>query len=126
KKIGSPDEYNGLAWIDTAHLIYDRQSNEYKTRTIYVAALDGSAPRAIHDDKEDKFWSLPDWEAEAKPKPSPDGKWIAFLTDLDGWDQLYVMPTSGGEAIQITKGHFESWRPEWSHDSTRIAFDANE
>jgi len=36
------------------------------------------------------------------------------------------MPASGGEAVQITKGHFEVWRPTWAHDSTRIAFDANE
>jgi dipeptidyl aminopeptidase/acylaminoacyl peptidase len=35
------------------------------------------------------------------------------------------MPASGGDAVQITKGKFEAWRPTWSHDSTRIAFDAN-
>jgi dipeptidyl aminopeptidase/acylaminoacyl peptidase len=119
-------EYNGLAWTDSAHLTYDRQSNAFKTRTIYLASATGDPPHAIHEDKEDKFWSLPDWEAEAKPKPSPDGKWICFLTDLDGWDHLYVMPAVGGNPIQITKGHFEAWRPTWSHDSTRIAFDANE
>ena len=124
--IDSPGEYNGLAWTDSAHLTYDRQSNAYKRRTIYVASATGGAPKAIHEDKEDKFWSLPDWEAEAKPKPSPDGKWIAFLTDLDGWDQLYVISAGGGDAVQITKGHFEAWRPAWSHDGTRIAFDANE
>ena len=28
--------------------------------------------------------------------------------------------------VQITKGEFEAWRPTWSPDSTRIAFDANE
>ena len=86
----------------------------------------GGTPQAVHEDKEDKFWSLPDWEAEARPKPSPNGKWIAFLTDRDGWDHLYVVPTAGGEAVQITRGHFEAWRPAWSHDGTRIAFDANE
>ncbi len=124
--IDTPGEYNGLAWTDSAHLTYDRQSNSFKTRTIFLARASGGAPQAIHEDNEDKFWSLPDWEAEAKPKPSPDGKWISFLTDLDGWDHLYVIPAAGGNAVQITKGHFETWRPTWSHDSTRIAFDANE
>src|SRR5208337_2561769 len=33
--------------------------------------------------------------------------------------------STGGAAVQITKGKFEAWRPTWSHDSTRIAFDAN-
>ena len=106
--IDTKGEYNGLAWTDSAHLTYDRQSNHFKTRTIFVARASGGAPQAIHEDKEDKFWSLPDWEAEAKPKPSPDGKWISFLTDLDGWDHLYVIPASGGNAVQITKGHFEA------------------
>ena len=61
-----------------------------------------------------------------RAQPSPDGKWIAFLSDRDGWDHLYVMPAAGGDAVQITKGKFEAWRPAWSPDSTRIAFDANE
>jgi dipeptidyl aminopeptidase/acylaminoacyl peptidase len=124
--IDKPGEYNGLAWVDATHVVYDRQSNHYKTRTIYVAAVSGGAPQSIHEDKEEKFWSLPDWEAEAKPKPSPNGKWIAFLSDLDGWDHLYVVAPTGGQAAQISKGKFEAWRPTWSHDSTRIAFDANE
>ena len=124
--IGTRGEYNGLVWSDAAHLVYDRQSDDYKTRSIYMAGINGGVPQSIHDDVEEQFWSLPDWEADAKPKPSPDGKWVAFLTDLDGWDQLYVVPSSGGKAVQITKGHFETWRPSWSHDGTRLAFDCNE
>jgi dipeptidyl aminopeptidase/acylaminoacyl peptidase len=124
--IDTKGEYNGLAWTDSAHLTYDRQSNHFKTRTIFVARASGGTPQAIHEDNEDQFWSLPDWEAESRPKPSPDGKWISFLTDKDGWDHLYVIPAAGGNALQITKGHFEAWRPAWSHDSIRIAFDANE
>jgi dipeptidyl aminopeptidase/acylaminoacyl peptidase len=124
--VGASGEYNGVLWIDNNHLTFDRQSNHFKARTIYVTdVIDGSV-RAAHIDQEDKFWSLPDWEANAKPQPSPDGKWIAFLTDLDGWDHLYVMPAAGGDVVQITRGRFEAWRPMWSHDSTRIAFDANE
>ena len=123
--IGTAGEFHGVAWIDNSHLTFERQSDNYKTRTIYVADITTGA-RAIHEDKEEKFWSLPDWEANAGPQPSPDGEWIAFLTDLDGWDHLYVIPAQGGNAVQITKGHFEAWRPAWSHDSKRIAFDANQ
>jgi dipeptidyl aminopeptidase/acylaminoacyl peptidase len=124
--IGAPGDYDGLAWVDSSHISFDRQSDNSRTRTIYLADINTGTARAIHEDKEEQFWSLPDWEANARPQPSPDGKWLAFLTDLDGWDHLYVAPTEGGTAIQISKGHFEAWRPTWSHDSTRIAFDANE
>jgi dipeptidyl aminopeptidase/acylaminoacyl peptidase len=124
--IDTPGEYGGLAWTDASHVVYDRISSDFKTYRIFVAEV-GGAPRAIYEITEKEFWSIPDWgEAGAQPWPSPDGKWIAFLSDRDGWDHLYVVPTAGGEAVQLTKGRFEAWRPAWSHDSTRIAFDANE
>ncbi len=125
--IGAPGEYGGLAWVDATHLVYDGQSKDFKKYSIYVADVADGKPRAIHEISEEQFWSIPDWgEAGAQPWPSPDGRWIAFLSDEDGWDHLYVMPSAGGKAVQITKGKFEAWRPSWSHDSTRIAFDANE
>jgi dipeptidyl aminopeptidase/acylaminoacyl peptidase len=124
--VGTPGEYGGLTWIDANHLVFDGQSKDFKKYFIYVADAATGNTKTIHEVGEEKFWSIPDWgEAGAQPWPSPDGKWIAFLSDRDGWDHLYVMPSSGGEAVQITKGKFEAWRPAWSHDSTRIAFDAN-
>ena len=79
----------------------------------------------LYEDVEPKFWSMTG-DAGANAQPSPDGKWIVFGSDRDGWDHIYVMPAAGGAAVQITKGKFEAWRQQWSPDSTRIAFDANE
>jgi dipeptidyl aminopeptidase/acylaminoacyl peptidase len=124
--IGTPGEYGGLAWVDATHLVFDGQSEDFKKYFIYIGNAATGSMRAIHEIDEEQFWSIPDWgEAGAQPWPSPNGKWIAFLSDQDGWDHIYVMPASGGDVVQITKGHFEAWRPAWSHDSTRIAFDAN-
>src|SRR5262245_5912978 len=39
---------------------------------------------------------------ELFPKFSPDGKWIAFTGQYDGDEQVYVMPTVGGEPRQLT------------------------
>ena len=124
--IGTKGDYDAFSWVDSHRIVFARQSNQYKTRTIYVADISDGKPKPIHEDMEEKFWSLPDWETGTEPQPSPDGRWVAFLSDQDGWDHLYVVPSAGGSAVQITKGHFEAWRPAWSHDSTRIAFDANE
>jgi dipeptidyl aminopeptidase/acylaminoacyl peptidase len=126
-------------WIDATHFVFDRVSADFKRRTMYVVDIAGALrqaqdspsdqsravePRAIHDDVEQTFWSITG-DANAAAQPSPDGKWIAFLSDRDGWDHVYVMPARGGEPVQITKGKFEAWRPQWSPDSQRIAFDAN-
>jgi len=63
---------------------------------------------------------------------SPDGKWIAFLSDrvapLDkspaGKRQLYVIPANGGESQQLTKMENGVNGFEWAPDSQRIALSA--
>jgi dipeptidyl aminopeptidase/acylaminoacyl peptidase len=121
--IGTPGG-GGVRWVDAAHVVFDRQSPDYKRRATYVASITGGSPRLLREDVDDKFWSIPG-NAGAAAQPSPDGKWVAFLSDRDGWDHLYVMAAAGGEAVQVTKGAFEAWRPVWSKDGTRVAFDAN-
>ena len=65
-------------------------------------------------------------------KFSPDGKWIAFTGQYDGDEQVYVVPTSGGEPRQLTfypaRGPLPprwGWDNQvfgWSKDSKRIIF----
>jgi dipeptidyl aminopeptidase/acylaminoacyl peptidase len=61
--------------------------------------------------------------AETDPAWSPDGKWIAFLSDAarPGQLQLYIAPAAGGSARQLThlKGLLAS--PGWSPDGKSIA-----
>jgi dipeptidyl aminopeptidase/acylaminoacyl peptidase len=149
--IGAPVGFGGARWIDGHRLVFDRTSSDFKRRTTYVADVSGGLPRVVHEDVDERFSSIPG-DAGAGPLPSPDGKWIAFVSDRDGWDHVYVMPApaegasgqspgaatrvtgddsprpvdQGGGAVQITKGKFEAWRPSWSPDSARLAFDANE
>ncbi len=123
-EIQAPEGGGGARWLDSQHVLFDRQSSDFKKRTSYVGDISSGSAVTAHEDVEDKFWSIP-YDAGAAAQASPDGKWIAFISDRDGWDHIYVMPAKGGKPVQITKGHFEAWRPEWSHDSKKIAFDAN-
>jgi hypothetical protein len=65
--------------------------------------------------------------------PSPDGKWIAFLTYAPGVKghppdkdvMLRLMPSSGGEITMLTKlfgGQGTINVPSWSPDSTMLAY----
>ncbi len=117
--------FGGRRWLDAHRLLIDRVAADFKRRTSALVDVTTGDAKVVHEDVEETFWSMPG-DAGGGSQPSPDGRWVAFLSDRDGWDHLYVMPAAGGEAVQITKGRFEAWRPVWSPDSTRIAFDANE
>lgn len=65
---------------------------------------------------------------ERNSKWSPDGKYIAYISDKSGEDEVYIIPQDGsGEAIQLTnqKGAYK-WQLSWSPDSKKILFSDRE
>ena len=53
---------------------------------------------------------------------SPDGRTIAFTSPVDGYDQVFVMLTSGGEPLQLTKDEGNKTVLNFSSDDTEIYF----
>lgn len=55
---------------------------------------------------------------------SPDGKWIAYVSDQSGEDEIWVRAQDGsGEARMLTRGgDTYKYELEWSPDSSRIAW----
>jgi len=65
------------------------------------------------------------------PKFSPDGKWIAFTGQYDGYFQVFVIPSDGGGVKQLTfypydalsdRGGFPNQVMEWTPDGKHIVF----
>ena len=61
-------------------------------------------------------------KTESLPKWSPDGKSLAFLSNRDANQQIYLLSLTGGEAEPLTKGKRNISRFEWSRDGKQIAF----
>ncbi len=59
---------------------------------------------------------------ERNSKWSPDGKWIAYVSDRTGEDEIYLQAQDGSApAIQITFGNDTYiYQPQWSPDSKKL------
>jgi dipeptidyl aminopeptidase/acylaminoacyl peptidase len=96
----------------------DGEANAYRT-AIWLATPDGSEePRQLTSGERN----------DGSPRWSPDGRWLAFVSNRDGEDekkakgQLYVLPANGGEPRRLTDGKESVESVAWSPDSSRIAF----
>jgi TolB protein len=77
----------------------------------------GAEAREIH--YEETTW-------KARPDFSPDGKRIVYSSYIgQQWNQLWLMPSDGGDPFALSYGDFDNVGPRWSPDGTRIAFISN-
>jgi len=64
---------------------------------------------------------------KARPSISPDGAKMVYSSYLGRqWQQLWIMPSEGGDAFPLTYGDFDRTVPKWSPDGSRIAFMSNQ
>jgi len=97
----------------------DHEANQWRGG-LWMAPTEGGAPRLFTSDE----------ARDTSPAWSPDGRWIAFLSNRSGKRrgrkrapmQLWVIPTDGGEARQLTSFGTGVTQPAWSPDGRTLAF----
>jgi len=103
-----------------------------------VAAQTLSAPQAITDPKQ--IASKPNAQVEprsltieklymtrqvGRPTWSPDGKGIAFISNISGRNNLWLVPAEGGWPVQLTVSDQRQSSPAWSPDGKWIAYQSD-
>ncbi len=90
------------------------KSNRDGNDNIYSINIDGS-----------EWQRLTDYNgADLYPEASPDGKKIAYTSDIKGIWQIVIMDWDGQNKRQITHNSFRSAYPSWSYDMKYIYFEA--
>src|SRR5581483_5932366 len=59
---------------------------------------------------------------EESPALSPDGKSVAFVSDMTGTRQIFIRLLAGGPPLQITHDAGKHLEPRWSPDSASIVY----
>jgi Tol biopolymer transport system component len=97
---------------DGRHFLYMLADKKQGIRKIQALDLRNGEERELYRSERELLWG---------PSVSPDGKWLAFVTDRL---TLSVIPTGGG--IPRTMHRFdqlnEVWEPEWTPDGKYILF----
>jgi dipeptidyl aminopeptidase/acylaminoacyl peptidase len=86
------------------------KENKYETKYYFIPSDSGKSYQYIGE------------EGASDMKYSPDGKYISLKRKVDDHTQLFLLPTTGGEAVQLTEHDNSIGSYEWSADSKSIYF----
>jgi dipeptidyl aminopeptidase/acylaminoacyl peptidase len=104
----------GLAMApDGSSAVYARRTiegNKYRKR-LWRVSFEGGRPEQL---------TTAD-ASDSRPRFSPDGRSLLFLSDRSGRTQPWVLPLAGGEPKQLADLKGDVKEAEWSPDGRRIA-----
>jgi tricorn protease len=122
-------------------IVADERENNLETRTITNEAdaynLSPSGKRAVVSVEGELFSIATDrGEAhrltntsgarEVQPQWSPDGKWIAFIGDSSGREEIWMCDERGGQSKMVYNSDSVKSAPVWSPDSKALLYSASD
>jgi dipeptidyl aminopeptidase/acylaminoacyl peptidase len=112
KRLGDPQISPDGKWIVYTVGSVNLEANQIAT-SLWLAASEGKGtPRQLTTTE----------KSDRHPRWSPAGEYILFESNRTGKNQLWIIPTDGGEARQLTDLSTGAYNGLWSPDGKHIAF----
>jgi len=107
------DAYPGGVSSDGHLLYYSAYRSDQAEQDIFAVALDDAEPKPT------TVLATP--ASEGEPRPSPDGRWLAYTTNASGVDETRVAPLADlAASIQVSTRGGSPIR--WSPDGTKLYY----
>jgi dipeptidyl aminopeptidase/acylaminoacyl peptidase len=110
QRVSDPQISPDAQWIAYTVTTPDLDAN-HSTRNIWIVPTAGGAARQLTRGGSDQ-----------RPRWSPGGKRMAFLSSRDGAQQIYTIVLEGGEATKLTSLSTGADNELWSPDGESVAF----
>jgi len=117
----APDGKRAVYTVTSIHPTEEPKTGEvpsdytYRTHLYLTNLQPGSAPKALTSGA----------ESARQPTFSPDGQSVAFVRNVQGKSQVFILPLDGGEAWQLTRSRYSASNPVWSPDGKRLVYSVN-
>ncbi|NBC28432.1 MAG: prolyl oligopeptidase family serine peptidase [Spirochaetes bacterium] len=112
RRISAPSVHPQGRFVAFVLASHDTESNSV-SRSIHLLDMETETYREL----------TPGEHNDTSPVWSPDGRNLAFVSDREDGEQLWLLPfQGGGEARRVTGGYGGVSAPVWAPDSRRMAF----
>jgi dipeptidyl aminopeptidase/acylaminoacyl peptidase len=111
QRVSDPQISPDGKWVAYTVVSVDKEKNSRNSDVWIVSSTGGASRQLTRSPKSDE-----------RPRWSPDGKEIAFVSTRDGTSQIYILPALGGEPRRVTSIATEASGVLYSPDGKNLLF----